>query len=457
MTFLQNIKCFLSVKAESSVTVFLIEINEYDSWLKKQNTFTQNFLANIDFSKKNNTTLVPNSDGNIGFVLSLVSDDMFSIANLPKELPEGDYHIESNSKNLELLYLGFGLGCYNFDKYKKINKKDVRLFLPKEYFNVISQVEAVSIARDMISTPAEDMSPEDVSNIIKDMAKEFGAKVSELVGEELAENGYMGIYTVGKGSHRKPRLVNLNWGKEDAPKISLVGKGVVFDTGGVDVKPAAGMLLMHKDMGGAANAIALAYLIMKNNLSVNLSLSVPTVENAIDAHSYRPSDIIKMKDGTTVQVVNTDAEGRLILAEPLSEESKKKPDILMDFATLTGAARVSVGTEISAFFSNSDELSNLLQKHADVQQDDVWRLPLAKRYSKFLKNDFADLANCGPTPFGGAITAALFLEHFIDKDFSNWIHFDIMAWNNSATAGKPIGGEAMGIRAAYAMICDKFC
>ena len=457
MTFLQKIKCFSSVKAENSVAVFLIETNEYDSWLKEQNSFTQNFLSNIDFSNKTNTALVPNSDGNIDFVLALISEDLFSIANLSKELPNGDYHIESDYNSLELLYLGFGLGCYNFDKYKKNIQKDVRLFLPKEYSNVISQVEAVSIARDMISTPAEDMSPEDISNIIKDMAEEFGAKVSELVGEELAENGYMGIYTVGKGSHRKPRLVNLNWGDENAPKISLVGKGVVFDTGGVDVKPAAGMLLMHKDMGGAANAIALAYLIMKNNLPVNLSLSVPTVENAIDAHSYRPSDIIKMKDGTTVQVVNTDAEGRLILAEPLHEESKKKPDILIDFATLTGAARVSVGTEISAFFSNNNEFSNLLQKHAETQQDDVWRLPLAKRYSKFLKNDFADLANCGPTPFGGAITAALFLEHFIDKDFSNWIHFDIMAWNNSATAGKPVGGEAMGIRAAYAMICDKFC
>ncbi|APC97280.1 leucyl aminopeptidase family protein [Francisella frigiditurris] len=458
MEVVKKIECFRFEKSMHTCPIFLVKKNNYKEWLERQNEFTKNFLMTLNFNEQLKNILLPKQDGTLLQVICLVEEDMFTIADLYSQLPDGEYHIEySDIPDLRLYYLGFALGSYSFDKYKKTkSKKEIYLFLPKDYREIISEAEAIFLARDMISTPAEDMGPAEISNIIKQLAIEFNADFEEIIGEDLAKQGYMGIYTVGRGSYRAPRLVKLNWNKNSYPKISLVGKGVVFDTGGVDIKPASGMLLMHKDMGGAANAIALAYLIMKNNLPVGLSLSIPTVENAVDANSYRPSDIIKMKNGTTVQVTNTDAEGRLILAEPLYEESSSNPAMLIDFATLTGAARIAVGTEIAGFFSNNNDFSDNLYKHAEKQKDDVWRLPLAKRYMKNLKNDFADISNCGPSSFAGAITAALFLEHFLAEGYSNWIHFDIMAWNSSATPGKPIGGEAMGIRAVYSMLKEKF-
>lgn len=458
MEVVKKVECFRFEKSINTCPIFLVRKNNYKEWLEKQNEFTKNFLMTLNFNEQLKNILLPKQDGTLLQVICLVEEDMFTIADLYSQLPDGEYHIEySDIPDLRLYYLGFALGSYSFDRYKKKKaQKEVYLFLPKDSRDIISEAEAIFLARDMISTPAEDMGPAEISNIIKQLAKQFDADFEEIVGEDLVKEGFMGIYTVGRASYRAPRLIRLKWGKSTNPKISLIGKGVVFDTGGVDIKPASGMLLMHKDMGGAANAIALAYLIMKNNLSVNLSLTIPSVENSVDANSYRPSDIIKMKNGTTVQVTNTDAEGRLILAEPLYVESLNNPDALIDFATLTGAARIAVGTEIAGFFSNNEDFSDSLYLHAEKQQDDVWRLPLAKRYMKNLKSDFADISNCGPSAFAGAITAALFLEHFLAEDYSNWIHFDIMAWNSSATPGKPIGGEAMGIRAAYSMLKEKF-
>ena len=454
-----QVNCFTKEKKENSIPIYIFEKNKFNNWLGKQSLFTKNF-CNLQISNNLNIINLPNNNGNLSKVIIIENEiNMYSLAELPKKLDCNNYHLETNlnDKNLdEKLYLGFALGDYVFDRYKKNIKKDIKLFLPKDYENVISTAESVYIARSMISTPAEDMGPAEISQIIKDIAIKFNAEFSEIVGEELLKQNYNGVYAVGKGSHRKPRVVNLLWGDDKNPKISLVGKGVVFDTGGLDIKMRSGMEIMHKDMGGSANAIALAYLIMKNNLPIKLSLSIPTVENATDAKSYRPSDIITMKNSKTVQVTNTDAEGRIILADVLFEESSKKPNLLIDFATLTGAARVAVGPEISAYFTNDKKTSNLLEDSAEKINDPVWRLPLHKGYEKYLKSEFADILNCGYTPYAGATTAGLFLQNFVEKD-CKWLHFDIMAWNVSNTPGKPIGGEAMGIRAVYDMLQKKYC
>lgn len=452
-----ELKCFTQDKNIDSLPIYLIKKENFTNWLKDQDSFSQNFVKQFD---KNKTVLsIPNLQGEICKIICLVSDDMFSIADLPGQISSGFYHIEySDIKDMSLYYITFALACYKFEKYKsKVSENNIKIFLPKECQHILGNVEANYIVRDMITTPAEDMGPADISSIIKQIASEFDADFEEIVGEDLANQGYMGIYTVGKGSHRAPRLVRLNWGDKNHPKVSIVGKGVTFDTGGLDIKPAAGMILMLKDMGGAANAIGLAYMIMKYKLSINLSLAIPTVENAIDAKSYRPSDIIKMKNGTTVQVTNTDAEGRLILAEPLYDESQKKPDLLIDFSTLTGAARVALGPEISAFFCNNNQIADEVYKYGESMQDQVWRLPLADCYRKSLKTEFADISHCDLSPFAGAVKAALFMEHFVgEKDAPNWIHFDMIAWNVSSTPGKPKGGEMMAVRAMFELLKNKY-
>ncbi|AIT08826.1 cytochrome C oxidase subunit II [Candidatus Francisella endociliophora] len=453
-----QLKCFKQVKSENSLPIYLICKKNFEAWLIQQDSFSQKIINQAE--QKKTTVIIPNSQGDIEKIVCRVTDDMFSIAELSNQLPKGDYHIEyCDSNDLASMYIGFALGSYKFDKYKsKPKEQNVKLYLPKEYEYILANIEANFIVRDMITTPAEEMGPADISNIVKQLANEFGASFEEIVGEELAKQGYMGIYTVGKGSHREPRLVRLSWGDDKHPLVSLVGKGVVFDTGGLDIKPSSGMLLMHKDMGGSANAIGLAYMIMKHKLPIRLNLVIPTVENAIDAKSYRPSDIIKMKNGTTVQVVNTDAEGRLILAEPLFVEAQKKPKYLIDFATLTGAARVAVGPEISAFFCNDDEVSNDINKYGKLMKDQVWRLPLADCYRKNLETEYADISHADlSSPFAGAIKAALFMEHFVGlEDAPTWIHFDMIAWNLTSTPGRPKGGEMMAVRAMFEMLKDKF-
>ncbi|AXA33430.1 M17 family metallopeptidase [Francisella adeliensis] len=461
MYFLETeLKCFSNDKHTDSIAIELVLNENCSQWLKKQNDFVQNLAKTIDFGENNKIFKIPSEKtGELENVVYLIDNDMYSIADLANTLEAGNYHIQkSEIEDLKLYYIAFALGSYSFDKYRsKPKSKQVKLYLPEEYKLILPEVEATFLVRDMITTTAEDMGPEDIAKVVKDIAKKFDGQCSELVGQELVENDYMGVYTVGKGSHRPPRLVHLNWGDKKHPKISVVGKGVAFDTGGLNIKPGAGMMLMLKDMGGAANAIGLAYMIMKHKLPVNLSLVIPTVENAIDAKSYRPSDIITMKNGTTVQVTNTDAEGRLILAEPLYEEAKTNPDYLIDFTTLTGAARVAVGPEISALFCNDDETANELYKYSKCTQDKVWRLPLSDCYRKALKTDFADISHCDLSPFAGATKAALFLEYFVGlKKAPKWVHFDLMGWNVSSTAGKPKGGEMMAVRTTFAMLSDKY-
>lgn len=461
MYFIETeLKCFLNNKDSKSVAIDLILNDNHPNWLTEQTIFIQNIAKSSDFGQQTKLLKIPNEKtGKLEKVVCLVNSDMYSIADLSSKLETGEYYIaNSEIDDLRLYYIAFALGSYSFDKYRsKPKQAGVKLYLPEEYQSILPEVEATYFVRDMITTPAEDMGPEEIANVIKEIAKKFDAECSELVGDELVENGYMGVYSVGRASHRPPRLVHLNWGDKKHPKISVVGKGVAFDTGGLNIKPGSGMMLMLKDMGGAANAIGLAYMIMRHKLPVYLSLVIPTVENAIDAKSFRPSDIITMKNGTTVQVTNTDAEGRLILAEPLHEEAITKPEYLIDFTTLTGAARVAVGPEISALFCNDDETVYELYKYSQKTQDQVWRLPLADCYRKALETDFADISHCDLSPYASATKAALFMEYFVGlKNAPKWIHFDMMGWNVSSTPGKPKGGEMMAVRTTFAMLRDKF-
>ncbi len=299
------------------------------------------------------------------------------------------------------------------------------------------------------------MMPQHLSEVMSDLATRYQGEFSEWVGDELLEQNYPTIHLVGRASENKPRLLDLRWGKKDAPKVTLVGKGVCFDSGGLDLKPADGMRLMKKDMGGAAHVIGLANLIMAMDLNVQLRVLVPAVENAVSRNAFRPGDVVKTRKGITVEIDNTDAEGRLVLCDALDEAQQDNPDLIVDFATLTGAMRVALGTELPGFFSSDSELASKLCAMGEQSQDPVWHMPLFAQYKNLLNSDVADMTNCSKGPFGGAITAALYLQEFVAPT-TPWIHFDVMAWNVRALPGRPVGGEAFGIRAVYALLHDKF-
>lgn len=449
--------CFYSISKTDATDLIVIPTEKYENWLEKQVISVQNCLNMQKFkATPGNTALIFDHRGILSAALVVIDiNDMWSISNLCKSIPHYDYHIIDPYKVIqsELFYLAFGLGCYQFLNYKSHGQKNtIRIYLPKKFIDIQKILKAIYFIRDMINIPAEDMGPGEIADQAKYVAQKFSASFSEIVGNELVMQGYRGIHTVGRASSRLPRLICLNWGSNTSyPHIALVGKGVSFDTGGLDIKSANNMLLMHKDMGGAAQVLGLAHLIMDMQLPIRLTVLIPAVENSISEKAYRPNDIIKMYNGSTVEVGNTDAEGRIILADALTVASREKPDLIIDFATLTGAACVAVGTEISAFFSNNNNLSNLLVDASFEVQDPVWRMPLYKPYRTLLDSQVADIKNCASVPYAGSISAALFLETFVDKNIP-WMHFDLMAWNIKNMPGRPIGGEAMGIRAVFSML-----
>jgi len=308
--------------------------------------------------------------------------------------------------------------------------------------------------RDLINTPANDMLPSHLASAAEDVAREFGARATTTVGDDLAK-GFPMIHAVGRASTDAPRLIDLVWGDPAHPKVTLVGKGVCFDSGGLDLKPANGMRLMKKDMGGAAHALGLARLVMANALPVRLRVLIPAVENAVAGNAFRPGDVIRARSGTTVEIDNTDAEGRLVLCDALSLACEEKPAALIDYSTLTGAARTALGTELPALFANDDALAVGIESAGRACADLVWRLPLHAPYKKMLDSKIADFANGSSSPYAGAIVAALFLETFVAAGVP-WAHFDIMAWNTASQPGRPEGGEAMGLRAVYAMLAERF-
>jgi leucyl aminopeptidase len=368
-------------------------------------------------------------------------------------LPPGVF-ILPNEERISVL-IQWGLAQYRFLQYKKTTQKPRVLLLPEAlYQRVVIDVDATFLVRDLINTPTNDMGPEKLAMALREVAQKYDAQIEEVVGEPL-RTSYPAIHAVGAAAKEAPRLLFLHWGKEEHPVVTLVGKGVCFDSGGLNIKSASNMRLMKKDMGGAAQVIGLAQWIMAHQLPIRLHVLIPAVENAISKEAVRPGDVVTMRNGLTVEIDNTDAEGRLILADAFSKASEYRPALLIDFATLTGAARIAVGTEIAAMFTNDEELALALHLTAIEVQDPLWRLPLFPGYASSLESSIADLANCGPSSYAGATVAALFLERFLAPAIP-WVHFDIMAWNLSNKPGKPEGGEAMGIRAVGYYLLKKY-
>jgi leucyl aminopeptidase len=350
--------------------------------------------------------------------------------------------------------VAIGLGAWRFERYRsKKGKSGPRIVWPQgaDKARATAMIEAISVARDLITTPSSDMGPAELAAAAQDLARKHKAKIRVIVGDDLLKQNYPMIHAVGRASSRAPRLIDLTWGRDGDPKVTLVGKGVCFDTGGLDLKPSSGMLMMKKDMGGAATVMAVASMVMAARLPVRLRLLVPAVENSVSGNAFRPMDVVPTRKGITVEIGNTDAEGRLILCDALHEGASEKPIMMVDCATLTGAARVALGTDLPALFCNDDALADELIAAGKQVADPMWRLPLFAGYRRMLDSKVADINNAPGAAFGGAITAALYLKEFVPDDVP-WAHFDMMAWNNASRPGRPEGGEAQAARAIFAAI-----
>lgn len=362
-----------------------------------------------------------------------------------------------SARDATMAAVGWGLGTYRYQRYKRNGNGHASLVWPANADRTRAEhlIEAHTLVRDLINTPTEDMGPDALAANVKQVARAFGAKVQVIVGADLLRRNFPAIHAVGRAAAREPRLIDLRWGPADAPKLTLVGKGVCFDSGGLDIKPASGMRWMKKDMGGAATALGLAQLIMASQLRVRLRVLIPAVENAIAGNAYRPGDVIRTRKGLSVEIGNTDAEGRVILCDALALADEEAPELLLDFATLTGAARVALGPELAALFTDDDQLAEDVTRFGSSHDDPVWRLPLWAPYRRMIDSKFADITNSSDSGFGGAITAALFLKEFVTRSQA-WAHFDLFAWNNSDKPGRPYGGEAMTMRALFGLLEDRY-
>ena len=445
--------------------VHLVDKGSFADWAKNQSAARRALLAAARFEGKTGFQflILPGMRDDDWEVVSTVANvaelSPWCLAKLGEALPEGRYRLADGDPGPAML--GWMLGQHRFNDYKTKSdpERGARVLLTQEAVDIDQMVrlaEATALVRDLVDTPAADMGPADLEATARALAKDHGAKVEVTSGDALA-TGYPMIAAVGQGaaSDRAPRLIELRWGKDSAPRFAIVGKGVCFDSGGLDLKPASGMRLMKKDMGGAAHALALAKLVMGAKLPVRLHLLVPAVENSVSAASYRPGDVLSSRKGLKVEIDNTDAEGRLVLGDALAKAGEDEPELMIDFATLTGAARVALGPDLPATFVNDDELAASIEAAAKQVSDPIWRMPLWDGYDEMLKSDLADLSNAADSPMGGAVTAALFLRRFVPKD-TPWAHFDTFAWRPSARPGRPKGGEAMGLRAAFAMLQGRY-
>ncbi|WP_439872608.1 leucyl aminopeptidase family protein [Rhizobium leguminosarum] len=398
--------------------------------------------------------LIPTAEGHLGGALyglgTNPSEQPYITGRLARALPSGDWHIETAPLTANRLALGFGLGSYRFDRYKSEKSPAATLMIPRDAdaADIKRQLAGVFLARDLINTPTNDMGPVQLEAVFRGLAGHYKAEISVITGDDLLKQNFPLVHTVGRASADAPRLLELRWGKKGHRKVTLVGKGVCFDTGGLDIKPAASMALMKKDMGGAANVLGLALMIMDAKLPVDLRVIVPVVENAISSNAFRPGDIYRSRKGLTVQIDNTDAEGRLILADALAYADEEEPDLLIDMATLTGAARVALGPDLPPFFTDDANLAHDLTEASLETDDPIWRLPLYSGYEKDIRTKFADLTNAPAGGMAGAITAALFLKRFVSKAKS-WAHFDIYGWAQAERPHSPGGGEAQAIRALF--------
>ena len=406
-------------------------------------------------ARKGQLCLIPGSKNNIEAVLYGLGNATtpMDTARLSRLLPNGDYRFESGVTDLQLATLGWCLGAYQFNRYKIMAPKQAKIVVDKsvDIAAVSSAAHATFLTRDLINTPANDLGPEELEKAVRNLAKPFKAKVKVIKGEALLKQNFPMIHAVGRASQSAPRLIEMRWGPAKGKKITLVGKGVSFDSGGLNIKPGGSMALMKKDMGGAANVIGLAQMIMDAKLPVSLRLLIPAVENSISSNAFRPGDILESRKGISVEIGNTDAEGRLILADALSFADEEKPELIIDMATLTGAARVALGPDLPPFYTDDDVLANDIAQASTDIFDPLWRMPLWRPYNAMLSSKIADINHITSGGFAGSVTAALFLSSFVDNAKS-WVHFDVFGW---APAEKPwavVGGEAQGIRALFEVI-----
>ncbi len=407
---------------------------------------------------------LPTATGEIAQVLFGLEDatakyrDPFRTGQLPSLLPPGVYHFANvAAEQAHLATLAFALGGYRFGRYRKSERPEVKLVPPDgvDIADVARMAEAATLARDLINTPSNDMGPQELAEAAQDLAQRFDAKFTCVVGDDLTRQNFPLIHAVGMASERAPRLIDFTWGDPSHPKVTLVGKGVCFDTGGLDLKPSSSMLIMKKDMGGAANVLALAQMVMDAGLKVRLRVLIPAVENAVAGNAFRPLDIFTSRKGLTVEIGNTDAEGRLVLADALALADEEKPDLLIDLGTLTGAARVALGPDLPPFYTSDEALAELLSACAKQENDPLWRLPLWPPYDSWLDSKMADINNAPSGGFAGSITCALFLQRFVETAKS-WLHVDIFGWTPSAKPGRPEGGECQAARAIYRLLSARY-
>jgi leucyl aminopeptidase len=455
-------------EAAGSRPIWLVSEPGLAPWLEMQTPAVRSWAKAQGFAaEKQKLLLIPTASGDaiagaamgLGPVADLSEPTLWTSAGLPDRLPPGRYRFAGSFSGVGAtqLTLGWEYGSYRFSRYRKPAVELPSLVAPAgadlEYVRLAS--EALSEARDLINTPANDLGPQELGEAVQRLALQHEAECRIIVGEDLLRQNYPLIYEVGKGSAREPRLIDMRWGKRNNPLVTLVGKGVCFDTGGLDIKPSSGMILMKKDMGGAALVLALARMLMGADAPVQLRLLIPAVENSVSGRSFRPSDILRSRQGLTVEIGNTDAEGRLVLADALTEADREQPSLLVDLATLTGAARVALGPELPAIYSTPAELADQLRQVGEREADPMWTMPLWPGYEEDLASRVADLNNVSATQFAGSIIGALFLKRFVTRT-RNWVHGDVYAWNPKERPGRPLGADPHTVRALYRLIRQRF-
>jgi len=439
---------------KDGIPLYPVSPVNFEQWLANLPVIQQKWLKAAGFSAKaGELCSLPDSHGELhGYAFGMAEQGwLYQLAALPAKLTAGNYRLVTDWSPVQRLQasLGWGLACYQFSLYLKPQKEMPSLALDEDIATAAEQLlSAQSLVRDLINTPTEDLGPDQLADAMRVQADQFGARMSMIHGVNLLTENFPAIHAVGRASDREPRLLKMEWGDETHPLLALCGKGVCFDTGGLNLKPAAGMALMKKDMGGAAHVLALARLVMQAQLPVRLLVLIPAVENSVSGNAYRPGDVISTRKGLSIEIGNTDAEGRVVLADALAYACEYDPDLVIDFATLTGAARTAMGTDLPPIFSNDISIAQAITAAGELEEDPLWVLPLYQPYKELLKSQIADLNNMGKTPFGGCITAALFLEHFVTAD-TDWVHIDTFGWNQTARPGRPLGGEALGLRAVY--------
>lgn len=442
----------------NALPLHVMEREQFAAWRAQQSPALVAWLDAQHFNGSGGSVvLLPGEHGLAGAIVGVGDPgDAYAYAHAPFALPEGTVWqlADALPANIEtLLHLGWGLGSYRFARYRKPNRAPAQL-VASPAAEVRDVITASLRVRDWVNTPTEDMGPQQLEDAARELAAAHGGQCEVITGDALLEQNFPAIHAVGRASHRAPRLIALRWGQAGRPHVALVGKGVCFDTGGLDIKPADGMRNMKKDMGGAAHALALAGLIMAQELPVQLTLLIAAVENAIGPDAFRPGEVIATRKGLSIEIDNTDAEGRLVLCDALTYASEQQPEIVLDFATLTGAARIALGPDLPALFSNNDSLAQQWLQAGENTRDPVWRMPLWRPYLRYLHSGIADLANAG-SRMAGSVTAALYLERFIAEGQA-WAHLDVYAWNDGERPGRPAGGEALALRSAWSMLKTRY-